>query len=132
VTGATRSTMPVMGEGFDVPMSLLRAFAGVALTNHGQTLDALASRGGLAPCEIVALLERRRWRSMPREAAVARVRAALDPDVLEAEARRAFRASHKAICRECNREYWRHEWTDHRFGDDPFLHRLCNGDIVKL
>ena len=33
-------------------------------TNHGQTLSRLAERGGLGPCEAVAIIEKRRWRKM--------------------------------------------------------------------
>jgi hypothetical protein len=42
--------------------------------NHGQTLERLAQRGGLSPCEAVAVLEDRDWRPMPDAAALARLR----------------------------------------------------------
>lgn len=35
--------------------------------NHGQTLRRLAERGGLAPCELVAVLEDRAWHRMKDE-----------------------------------------------------------------
>ncbi len=35
-----------------------------AQTNHGQTLQRLAERGGLSLCEALALIEKRRWRRM--------------------------------------------------------------------
>ena len=41
-----------------------------AQINHGQTLARLNERGGLAPCEAVAIAEKRRWRKMPIEEAI--------------------------------------------------------------
>ncbi len=35
------------------------------LRNHDQTPERLAERGGLSPCEMVAVVEHRRWRPMP-------------------------------------------------------------------
>lgn len=35
-----------------------------AALNHGQSLDALARRGGLDPTELAAIIQRRRWRPM--------------------------------------------------------------------
>ncbi len=37
--------------------------------NHGQTLTRLAERGGLSPCEALANIERRPWRSVALSAA---------------------------------------------------------------
>lgn len=37
-----------------------------ALSNHGQTLQGLASRGGLSMCELAAVLEDRKWRAMDK------------------------------------------------------------------
>jgi len=48
----------------DVPWTLLTPHENRALTNHGQTLETLASRGGLSPDEIVAIIEERRWKFM--------------------------------------------------------------------
>jgi len=37
-----------------------------AKRNHGgQTLQRLAERGGLGPCEMLAVMEKRKWESMP-------------------------------------------------------------------
>lgn len=36
-----------------------------ALNNHYQTLERLAERGGLSPCEAMAVLEDRDWRKDP-------------------------------------------------------------------
>lgn len=44
---------------------------GWAYQNHSQTLERLAQRGGLSPCEAVANIERRQWRAMPAAEAVA-------------------------------------------------------------
>lgn len=51
---------------------------------------------------------------------------------LEAEGDRCRHASKDVECELCGLPYWRHPFTLHRFDDSPFLHRLCNGDIVKL
>lgn len=45
-----------------------------AQINHGQTLERLAERGGLAPDEIVANIERRRWRPMDIDAALSAIK----------------------------------------------------------
>ena len=44
-----------------------------AQRNHLQSLETLASRGGLSACEAVAVLEDRRWHKMPKDEAVARL-----------------------------------------------------------
>lgn len=49
---------------FSVPMELLRPHEQQAQRNHYQTLARLAERGGLSPCEAVAILEDRPWRRM--------------------------------------------------------------------
>jgi hypothetical protein len=48
----------------NVPWQLLAPHESQALRNHSQTLKRLAERGGLAPCEAVAILEDRPWRPM--------------------------------------------------------------------
>lgn len=57
-----------------IPWSILKAHEDQAIKNHDQTLDQLAARGGLDPCEIVAILDgmgfHQRWpTSNGREAA---------------------------------------------------------------
>lgn len=43
------------------------------------------------------------------------------------------RTSGSVICPACNKEYRRHADSEHRdFNDDPFLKRLCSGELVKL
>lgn len=46
---------------------------GQAFLNHAQSLDRLAERGGLSPCEALALIERRSWRVMDWELALAKI-----------------------------------------------------------
>lgn len=48
-----------------LPWDLIAPHAKQARTNHGQTLERLAERGGLGSCEAVAVLEDRAWRRMP-------------------------------------------------------------------
>lgn len=57
-----------------VPWAFVAPHEGWALKNHDQTLQRLAERGGLSPCEIVAILEGRKWRQMPEAEATARLR----------------------------------------------------------
>lgn len=57
-----------------IPWRLLVPHAAQAAANHSQSLETLASRGGLAPCEIVAVFENRRHRRMVPAEAVARLR----------------------------------------------------------
>lgn len=77
-------TFPIMmAHGSDkwrLPMSLFRPHEAQAKWNHSQTLDRLRERGGLSPCEAVAVLEDRRWHRMDYSEAVTRlVLAALFP-----------------------------------------------------
>jgi len=44
---------------------------GWAYHNHSQNLTQLAARGGLDPTELVAVIEKRQWRRIPLEEAVA-------------------------------------------------------------
>jgi len=45
-----------------IPMSMLNEEW--AQNNHSQTLEGLASRGGLSPDELLANIERRKWHSL--------------------------------------------------------------------
>lgn len=56
-----------------VPWAFVAPHEQQAERNHGQTLRRLAERGGLSPCELVAVLEDRRWHAMDDAAAVARL-----------------------------------------------------------
>lgn len=57
----------------DIPWSLLTPHEAQALQNHDQTLEELAKRGGLAPCEAVAVIEDREWSPMKDANAVTRL-----------------------------------------------------------
>lgn len=65
-----------------LPWDIIAPHAERAFRNHGQSLELLASRGGLSPCEAVAILEDRAWHRMDQTAAIERlaelVRAATD------------------------------------------------------
>ena len=56
-----------------VPWGILAPHEAQALRNHSQTLKRLAERGGLALCEMCAIIEERRWRSMDDTEAYERV-----------------------------------------------------------
>ena len=59
-----------------LPWDVIAPHAAQAQRNHGQTLERLAERGSLGPCEAVAVMESRPWRRMPRDeanAALARI-----------------------------------------------------------
>ena len=45
-----------------------------------------------------------------------------------------YRADHRCICDECGKDYGSHPYVEECPDDQgmPFLHVLCNGDIVKL
>lgn len=57
--------MLAKGEKVWIPWRIVEDHEARAKRNHHQTLERLAERGGLSPCEIVALLEDRPWESMP-------------------------------------------------------------------
>lgn len=48
-----------------IPWRLITPHEPQALKNHGQTLEKLADRHGLSPCEAMAVLEDRNWRDDP-------------------------------------------------------------------
>ena len=57
-----------------IPWRLIAAHERQAVLNHDQSLEVLAQRGGLCRSEAVAVLEDRRWRSMPPAEAEVRLR----------------------------------------------------------
>jgi hypothetical protein len=58
-----------------IPWDLIQPHGAQAKANHGgQTLRRLAQRGGLSPCEAVAVLEDRKWTPMNAEDAQRRLR----------------------------------------------------------
>lgn len=47
-----------------IPWELIAPHEAQARKNHGQTLERLHQRGGLSPCEALAVLENREWHPM--------------------------------------------------------------------
>jgi len=56
-----------------IPWDMIGPHNEQALRNHSQTLTRLKERGGLAPCEAVAVLEDRKWKKMPAVTSCARL-----------------------------------------------------------
>lgn len=48
-----------------IPWSALARFERQAIVNYGRSLEQLAAKGGLSPCEAVAVIEGRPWERMP-------------------------------------------------------------------
>lgn len=69
-------TFPVLnydqykGAPSSVPWDLVEIGREQAQKNHYQTLERLAERGGLSPCEMIAVIENRPWKSMTAADAV--------------------------------------------------------------
>lgn len=57
-----------------IPWSVLAPHEKQAQLNHGQTLERLAKRRGLCPSEAIAVIEDRKWTSMPHSEARARLK----------------------------------------------------------
>jgi hypothetical protein len=64
---------PIQG-GPAIPWSVIAPHELQAQRNHDQSLQRLAERGGLSPCEAVAVLEGRAWHRMDKAAALLRLR----------------------------------------------------------
>lgn len=57
-----REFMPILGHpDFRLPWALIAPHEAQARTNHYQSLERLAHRGGLSFCEAAAILEDRKW-----------------------------------------------------------------------
>ncbi len=58
-----RTVMPIMGSTLlsEIPFAMLVPHEAQALRNHSQSLDMLASRGGLAHSEAIDILEGKKW-----------------------------------------------------------------------
>jgi hypothetical protein len=50
-----------------IPWDMIAPHARQAFINHGQSLEIIARRGGLSPCEALAVLEDRAYRVMARD-----------------------------------------------------------------
>lgn len=57
--------MPIMGATLlsEIPWAFIAPHDAQARSNHGQSLERLAQRGGLAACEAIDIVEGRRWGS---------------------------------------------------------------------
>ena len=66
MTKKQRAVMPIMGATLmsEIPFAMLVPHEAQALTNHGQSLDRLAQRGGLCVAEAIAILEGWAWGSV--------------------------------------------------------------------
>jgi len=60
-----RTVMPIMGATLlsEIPWAMIAPHEAQAQSNHGQSLERLASRGGLAAAEALDIIEGRRWGS---------------------------------------------------------------------
>lgn len=78
-----RSDMKILGRRdlMPFPKHLVEPHEKQARANHQQTLDRLNERGGLSPCELLAVLEDRPWSKMDQGEAVRRLTAILDREL---------------------------------------------------
>jgi len=60
----TPKRFPIM-SGPSIPWEMIAPYEGQALTNHDQSLEDLACRGGLDPAEALAVLSCLKWRDSP-------------------------------------------------------------------
>lgn len=60
-----RTVMPIMGASLlsEIPWGFIAPHEAQAQRNHGQTLERLAQRGGLAAPEAIDIIEGRPWNS---------------------------------------------------------------------
>lgn len=68
---------PIMGAPA-IPWSMIEPCEKQAQLNHDQSLERLAERGGLAPCEALAVLDGRKWKQMPGGEAKAELQRRVD------------------------------------------------------
>lgn len=61
----SRTVMPIMGATLmsEIPWEMIAPHERQTHANHGQSLERLAERGGLAACEALDIIEGRRWGS---------------------------------------------------------------------
>lgn len=59
----SREEMPIMSSKYlkSIPWEMIAPHERQAMKNHGQSLDRLASRGGLAPSEVLAIMDGVHW-----------------------------------------------------------------------
>lgn len=66
----TERLFPIM-RGPAIPWSVIAPCEAQARKNHGQSLERLAERGGLAPCEAIAVLTGTSWGDIPKRSLMA-------------------------------------------------------------
>jgi hypothetical protein len=59
----------ILNQVQSIPWAMIAPHNPQAQSNHSQTLERLAERGGLSACEAVAVLTNRRWEKMESQAA---------------------------------------------------------------
>lgn len=71
---------PIMGTPLmkSIPWRVMAPHARQAMNNHYQTLERLAQRGGLSPCEALAVLEDRPYQTMEYPFSVMRLKKIVD------------------------------------------------------
>lgn len=62
-----------LGLPSSVPFALIGSRAQRCMTNHFQTPQRLAERGGLSPGEMTAIIEDRPWHKMTEEDSISRL-----------------------------------------------------------
>lgn len=61
--GSYWATWPTRNRA--IPWAMLEPHEEQALSNHGQSLEELAKRGGMSPSEMLAVLDNHQWKKMP-------------------------------------------------------------------
>lgn len=58
---------PIMGGGPNIPWVIIAPYESQAQSNHGQSLERLAQRGGLDIGEAIAIMTGKSWREIRRD-----------------------------------------------------------------
>ena len=75
-TPVARKQFPVLGSrGAKIDLQLVEDHGKQAYSNHYQTVERLAERGGLSWCELHAVLNNRPWQKLDENTAIAECRA---------------------------------------------------------
>src|SRR5215469_14253591 len=103
-----------------VPWAMIALHEKQAQSNHGQSLQHLVDRGGLAPSEAMAILENRRWYPMPNPEAHRQLynRVCNWEHGREDAAQRVIEAA---------RAWWREEWGCEKNPEELSARRVDQG-----
>ena len=75
-TPVARKQFPILGSrGAKIDLQLVEDHGKQAYSNHYQTVERLAERGGLSWCELHAVLNNRPWQKLDENTAIAECRA---------------------------------------------------------